>query len=113
MQGRSNTVFLGSDKIEGFKKKLILWNRRVKEGGFDKTLEAFSHVNISSVITQHLSQLSQKFADYLPKDPRHGKLWILDPFSVDPASEDMALSTVLENELMELSADSRLKLKLT
>lgn len=75
-----------------------------------ETLEASSHVNISSVITQHLSQLSQKFADYFPEDPRHGNLWILDPFSVDPASEDMALSTVLENELMELSADSSLKL---
>uniref|UniRef100_A0A673KXC9 HAT C-terminal dimerisation domain-containing protein n=1 Tax=Sinocyclocheilus rhinocerous TaxID=307959 RepID=A0A673KXC9_9TELE len=119
MQGRNSTVFLVSDKIEGFKKKLILWNRRVKEGRFDmfphlsETLEASSHVNISSVITQHLSQLSQKFADYFPEDPRHGNLWILDPFSVNPASEDMALSTVLENELMELSADSSLKLQLT
>ncbi len=119
MQGRNSTVFLVSDKIEGFKKKLILWNRRVKEGRCDmfphlsETLEASSHVNIASVITQHLSQLSQKFADYFPEDPRHGNLWILDPFSVDPASEDMALSTVLENELMELSADSSLKLQLS
>ncbi len=28
---QNSTVFLVSDKIEGFKKKLILWNRRVKE----------------------------------------------------------------------------------
>ena len=31
---------------------------------------------------------------------------------MDPASEDMALSTVLESEVMELSAESSLKLQL-
>ncbi len=43
----------------------------------------------------------------------NGNHWILDPFSVDPASEDLALSTVLENELMELSAGRSLKLQLS
>ena len=60
-----------------------------------------------------MTKLSQKFPDYFPEDPRHGNLWILDPFFMAPAAEDMALSTVLENELMELSADSSLKLQLT
>lgn len=75
MQGRNCTVFLVSDKIEGLKKKLVFWNRRIKEGQFDmfphlsETLEASFHVNISSVITQCLSQLSQKFTDYIPVLP--------------------------------------------
>lgn len=38
---------------------------------------------------------------------------ILDIFFEDPTSEDMAMSTVLENELMKLSADSSLKLQFT
>lgn len=52
MNDRNSTAFLVSDKIEGFKEKLILWNRGVKGGRFDmfphlsETLEASSHVNI-------------------------------------------------------------------
>lgn len=117
MQGRNSSVFLVADKIEGFKKKLVLWNRKVKDGRLEmfpllsETLESTPHTDISGLIIQHLTELSQKFADYFPEDPRQGNLWILNPFSVDPASEDVALSVVLENELMELSADSSLKLQ--
>lgn len=81
-------------------------------GHICETWKASPHVNILSAITQHLTQLSQKFADYLPDDPQHENRWILDPFSVDP-SEDMAPSTLLKNELMELSTDSSLELQLT
>ena len=63
-------------------------------------------------ITQHLTQLSRKFADYFPEDPRHGNLWILDPFSGSCFRGHGSVHCV-GNELMELSADSSLKLQLT
>lgn len=47
---------------------------------------------------------------YFPEDKQYGNLF--DPFSVDPALEVMALSTVLKNELIELSADGSLTLQL-
>lgn len=39
-------------------------------------------------ITQHLTQLLR---NYVPVAPQHGKLWILDPFSMGPASHTLAM----------------------
>ena len=75
MQGRNSSVFLVADKIEGFKKKISLWKRRVKDKRLDmfpllsESLEFAPHVDISEQIIQHLAQLSQKFDYYFPEDP--------------------------------------------
>ncbi|KAK9528312.1 hypothetical protein VZT92_014781 [Zoarces viviparus] len=55
--------------------------------------------------------LKKKFDDYFPEDPRDGHMWILDPFSVDPTEEDVALPSHLESQLLEVSTDSTLKLQ--
>ncbi|KAE8280227.1 Zinc finger MYM-type protein 6 [Larimichthys crocea] len=68
-------------------------------------------VNISDSVSQHLSQLAEKFDDYFPEDPREGHMWILDPFSVDPTANDVALPSHLESQLLEVSTDSTLKLQ--
>ena len=117
MQGRNSSVFLVADKIEGFKKKISLWKRRVKDKRLDmfpllsKSLKSAPHVDISEQIIQHLAQLSQKFDYYFPEDPQSGNLWILNPFAVNSAVEDVALPIELENKLIELSEGSTLKLK--
>ena len=117
MQGRNSSVFLVADKIEGFKKKISLWKKRVKDKRLDmfpllsENLKSAPHVDISEQIIQHLAQLSQKFDYYFPEDPRPGNLWILNPFAVNSAAEDVALPVELENKLVELSEDSALKLK--
>ena len=59
---------------------------------------------------QHLIQMSLKFDLHFPEDPRPGNLWILDLFTVDSEKEDMALPLELENELIDHSEDSTLKL---
>ena len=75
-----------------------------------ENLESVLHVDISEQIMQHLAQLSQKFDYYFPEDPRPGNLWILNPFAVNSAAEDVALPVELENELVKLSEDRTLKL---
>ena len=76
-----------------------------------ENFEASPHVDITDIIIQHLSQLSVKFDFYFPKDPRLENLWIQNPFSVNCATEDVTLPLQLENDLIELSEDSRLKLR--
>ena len=75
-----------------------------------ENFEASPHVDITEVIIQHLSQVSIKFDLYFPADPRPGNLWIQNPFSVNCATEDATLPLQLENDLIELSEDSGLKL---
>ena len=66
-----------ADKIEGFKKKINFWKRKVKDRQFDtlpllndETLESIPHVDISEQIFLHLAQLLQKFDFYFPEDLR-------------------------------------------
>ena len=71
-----------------------------------ENIKTSPHVNISEQIIQHPTQLSHKFDSYFPEDPRPGNLWILNPFTVNSATEDVALPLKLENELIELSEGS-------
>ena len=54
--------------------------------------------------------MSIKFDLYFPEDPRPGNLWIQNPFSVYCATEDVAMPLQLENDIIEFSEDSGLKL---
>ena len=53
---------------------------------------------------------AKKFKRYFSEDVRIGNLWILNPFMCDIASEDVNLPTDAEDELLQLSEDSNLKL---
>ena len=117
MQGRSSSLLLVADKIEGFKKKIDLWKKRVNNLRYKmfpllcENIKTSPLVNISEQIIQHLTQLSHKFDSYFSVDPRPGNLWILDPFTVTSATEDVALPLKLEKKLIELSEDSSFKLR--
>ena len=117
MQGRSSSLFLVADKIEGFKKKIDLRKKRVNNLWYNtfpllcKNIKTSDHVDTSEPIIQHLTQLSHKFDSFFPEDPRPENLWILDPFTVNFATEDVALPLKLENELIELYENSGLKLR--
>ncbi|XP_061600964.1 SCAN domain-containing protein 3-like [Cololabis saira] len=117
LQRRSSNIFVVADKVQAFKRSLALWTKRTQEKRMDmfpllsEILEDFPHVNISDSVSQHLSQLAEKFDDYFPEDPREGHMWILDPFSVDPTANDVALPSYLESQLLEVSTDSTLKLQ--
>lgn len=61
------------------------------------------------LVSQHLSQLAEKFAGYFPVDPREGHMWVVDPFSVDLTGHDVALPSHLESQLLDVSTDSTVK----
>ena len=110
-------MFLVADKIEGFKKRVDLWKKRVNNLRYKlfpllwENIKTFPHMDISEQILQHLTQLLHKFDSYFPQDPRPGNLWILDPFTLNSAAVDVALSLKLEDEVIKLSEDSSLKLR--
>ena len=118
MQGRSSSLFLIADKIEEFKKKIDLRKKRVNNLRYEtfpllckKNIKTSAHVDTSEPIIQHLNQLSHKFDSFFPEDPRPENIWILDPFTVNSATEDVALPLKLENELIELFEEISLKLR--
>ncbi|XP_023813414.1 SCAN domain-containing protein 3-like [Oryzias latipes] len=115
LQGRNSNIFFVADKVQAFQKKLSLWSKRAHEERLDMfpllsdILESSPQVKISHSVSQHLSHLANKFAEYFPEDPREGHMWVVDPFSVDPTENDVALPSHLESQLLEVSTDSTLK----
>uniref|UniRef100_A0A3P9LLJ5 HAT C-terminal dimerisation domain-containing protein n=1 Tax=Oryzias latipes TaxID=8090 RepID=A0A3P9LLJ5_ORYLA len=115
LQGRNSNIFFVADKVQAFQRKLSLWSKRAHEERLDMfpllsdILESSPQVKISHSVSQHLSQLAEKFAEYFPEDPREGHMWVVDPFSVYPTENDVALPSHLESQLLEVSTDSTLK----
>ena len=61
MQGRSSSLFLVADKIEGFKKKIDLWKKRVNNLWYKmlpllrQNIKTSPHVDISEQIIHHVT----------------------------------------------------------
>lgn len=115
LQERNSNIFYVADKVQAFRRKLALWTKRAHEERMDMfpllsdSLELSPQVKLSHSVSQHLSQLAEKFAEYFPEDPREGHMWLVDPFSVDLTENDVALPSHLESQLLEVSTDSTLK----
>lgn len=117
LQGPSKTIFDFGNRIDSFKKKLKLWERKVQEDRFDmfplfsefvSSTENFNTRNMFLCINNYIQALQQNFEDYFPVsfDSRSGNLWIIDPFLLD---ENCKLSLSEQEQLIELSSDLHLK----
>jgi len=116
MQGNFFNIFDHTKKIESFKKKLRIIKARVSSGNIDnftnvsEFLEEDSSIkfeDISELVNEHLTNLEQLFNQYFPEDIRVNYEWIEQPFAVDIMTVNM--STDIENQLIELSCDNKLK----
>lgn len=122
LQGTQKTMFHSYSKIEGQKKKCMLWITRIENNcfemfstlmefmsGVNENNEDYSITQLKLIIVNHLNMLSLKFEDYFPsnQDPRDGFLWILDPFSANSSTN--TLSTNEEDMLADLSSGVTLK----
>uniref|UniRef100_A0A665UE46 HAT C-terminal dimerisation domain-containing protein n=1 Tax=Echeneis naucrates TaxID=173247 RepID=A0A665UE46_ECHNA len=107
LQGRASNMFVVADKVQAFKRKLSLWTKRAQEKRMDMflllsdLLENSPQVNISDSVSQHLSQLAEKFDDYFPEDPREGHKSVCSK-----------LSLLKGNSLVDIASDGDLKMSL-
>ena len=114
MQGVKPTVFELSGKIEGFKKKVSMWARKVEERNIQmfhllsEYIEDKPEVNILAEVSDHLKLLLSKLHHYFPEDLRKGYLWVLNPFS-NSSEEDVDLPLDTHMQLLQLSEDSSMK----
>ena len=106
------------DKIRGFLKKLALWKNCVINKNYDcfETFQTFIIENevevdddIVSEISEHLNKLKKSFEFYFHEEMKvlQQKRWIIDPFQSDMTT---GMSTKADEELIDLSEDSALKM---
>ena len=119
MQGRMESCFTTTDRIDGQKRKLEAWKSRVSRDCYDMfhllatvNDDAGENINIVSlrnVIKEHLIILADRFQLYFPaeEDQRIGTGWIRNPFM--PLRDDFVVSAIMEDKLLELAADEGFK----
>lgn len=118
LQGQLKDVFTLRSKMDAFQKKILLWQTLLADddlqmfSNFDEYMKE-NDVNqqVVTLVKKHLESLTESFARYYPKneDPRHGNMWIIDPFAAN--IQDSKLSMHLKESLIDLSSDETLKFK--
>ncbi|XP_046686424.1 protein FAM200A-like [Homalodisca vitripennis] len=92
LQGNNTDIFQLTSKVEAFKKKLVLWEKSLKNGDCSmfSTLNQLLKENdltlkeeMKTTLTQHLSRVQSYFEDYLPKDEIKAQQWVNDPFQTE------------------------------
>jgi hypothetical protein len=118
MQGRMASRFTMAYKIDGQKRKLEAWKSRVSRDYYDMLhklatiiADAGADVNVASirnVISDHLTNLAERFEFYFPADegPRKGTGWTRNPFI--PMKDD--LNVTMEDKFFKLAANGGLKM---
>uniref|UniRef100_A0A8C6V644 Uncharacterized protein n=1 Tax=Naja naja TaxID=35670 RepID=A0A8C6V644_NAJNA len=118
LQGQLMDIFTLRGKMDAFQKKILLWQMQLAEEdlqmfpNFDDYMrEKDVNRQVVTIVQQHLQSLTESFDRYYPKkeDPRHGNMWIIDPFAAK--IEDCNLSMNEKKSLIDLSSDDRLKAK--
>ncbi|XP_075034451.1 zinc finger BED domain-containing protein 5-like [Mixophyes fleayi] len=112
LQGSNTHILRLSEKVSAFRKKLLLWKRKLNEDGYNDCFpllhqfvtsnDAYLTHELKSVFEQHLTKLSDWFEKYFPEN-METFLWIQDPFSTNAPSE---YTSTEEEKLIELSMTS-------
>lgn len=117
LQGNETDIFQLTSKVEAFKKKLMLWEKSLKNGDCSmfSTLNQFLKENdltlkeeMKTMLTQHLSRVQSYFEDYLPKDEIKAQQWVNDPFQTEMPEN---FSNEEAEQLIDISTDLSLKSK--
>lgn len=116
MQGRNENILASSDKLQGLKKKLELWQKELQKG----YLEMFQKINQHSTIKnkqlivdlaqEHLSMLQEKFHKYFYSINTEQYDWIRNPFATNAINSTEELPLQIREEFIDLSNDKTLKL---
>lgn len=115
MQGPNENILTSSDKLQGLKKKLELWQKELQKG----CMEMYQRTNHSTIenkqlivdlAQQHLSMLQQKFDQYFYSINTEQYDWIRNPFATNAIISTEALPLQIREEFTDLSNDMTLKL---
>ncbi|XP_026821623.1 zinc finger BED domain-containing protein 5-like [Rhopalosiphum maidis] len=112
-------IFAVHDKIKGFMKKLTLWQSNIEKQNYDcfETFQTFITENdikvaddIISHISLHLISLKDNFNFYFLEEMKkyEQNSWVVNPFQ---KSISTGISTKADEELIDLSENSSLKLQ--
>lgn len=113
MQGRKENLLTSTDKINGFRLKVQLWQQQVQHGNLEMfPLTEKRHDDNTAVMCEvigtHLKTLEEKLSFYF-SSATECLDWISDPYSsASVAGKDMTLKE--QEELIELKQDRGLKL---
>lgn len=117
LQGENTNIFTLKSKIEAFIKKLNIWKQKVENNSFEmfSYTEEFLASNdveanvLKPLVIDHLFNLLKQFQKYFLPELDNAKLdWIQNPFAIQ-STEHLSLKS--QEELADLSSDSRLRLE--
>ena len=116
MQGKNENILTCSDRLKGFKEKIVLWkNELIRE-----LLEMFPRSNQISAVDKdlvldlsqkHLALLHQKYDHYFFAINSEQYDWTQNPFSADVEISMQNLSLPVKENFLELRNDRTLQLK--
>uniref|UniRef100_A0A2H6NA63 HAT C-terminal dimerisation domain-containing protein n=2 Tax=Micrurus carvalhoi TaxID=3147026 RepID=A0A2H6NA63_9SAUR len=115
MQGRNENLLTSTDKMNGFRLKVQLWQQHVQGGNLQmfpltEKLHDGNTAAMCEVIGRHLKTLEEKLLFYFSSAFTECLDWVRDPYSsLSVAGKDMTLKE--QEELIELKQDRGLKLK--
>ncbi|KAE8287511.1 Zinc finger MYM-type protein 6 [Larimichthys crocea] len=117
LQGKDSHILRMYEKVEGFTKKLNMWQKKCEEGDVSHFPLLHAHL-VSSAVTrapviklveEHLSKLSTDFNQYFQDiDKKSESLdWVRDPFTTTESSNK--LPARLQEQLLDVSSDRGLR----
>ena len=116
MQGCKENLLTSTNKINGFRSKVQLWQQHVKNQNlemFPLSQKCEGNVNIASLsetIQKYLNILEKKLSFYFPSTALNCYDWVREPYSSE-AEVDITLTLQEQEELTELRQDRGLRLR--
>ncbi|KAJ1142762.1 hypothetical protein NDU88_009075 [Pleurodeles waltl] len=111
LRDNNTNILQLSDKVSGFKEKVILWKGNVSKGDYKyfPSLNTFLQDNEMALNEEpYLSQLHFYLQEYFPEDEVEPIKWVRDPFNAEIPQH---LSNEEAEQLIDISSDSALKVQ--
>lgn len=116
LQGNETSVLELHDKIQAFRKKLLLWRNKMAEinlGECFPTVHSFLTENeiqlpeeIKAIFIRHLSELFVQIQKYFPEDEVRQHDWVKQPFTTETP---VNLPLIEQEQYIDISSDSNLR----